>query len=176
MKYSITDILIGFFKTLLLLVVLHIFTTAVLPALGISSFKPAFNVLIVLFLAFKIDVPFLAWMIFSFQYTHSLFSIEGWASGTLAGITIALAVRYLRDLINFSTAISTIIVVQIFQILWFVILALLLSIKMGDFGLFFSIFVKYIPESVFLSLISPWFFGLLDNFWNVGKKNEGVGI
>jgi len=174
MKYSVQDVIFGFFKTTVLLIILEIFSSAVLPAMGIDSFKPAFNVLIVLFLAFKLNVPFLPFLILSIQFIHSGFSIEGWAPGTITGIFIAFSVRYVKDMLNFSTAISTIVVVQIFQLAWFVITAFILSLKMGDFSHFFPLFLKYIPESIFLSLISHHFFLLLDNFWQVNRKSIGV--
>ncbi len=176
MRYSVQDIVVGFIKTVILLIGLEIFSSAVLPALGIIDFKPAFNVLIILFLAFKLEVPFLPFLILFFQYTHSVFSVEGWASGTIAGILIAMSVRYVKDMLNFSTAISTIIVVQVFQIAWFILIAFLLSIKLGDFSHFISIFLKYLPESIFLSLISHHFFKLLDNFWKVNKKSHGASF
>jgi hypothetical protein len=103
-----------------------------------------------------------------------VFSIEGWASGTIAGILIAISVRHVKDMLNFSTAISTIIVVQVFQIAWFVLIAILLSIKLGDFSHFISIFLKYLPESIFLSLISHHFFLLMDNFWKVNRKSSSM--
>ncbi|MAX66102.1 MAG: hypothetical protein QF441_08985 [Bacteriovoracaceae bacterium] len=174
MRYSLKDIFLGVFKTAILLVFLEIFCSAILPAFGILEFKPAFNVLIILFLAFKLEAPFLPFLILFFQYIHSAFSVEGWASGTLAGVIIAMSVKYVKDMLNFSTAISTIVVVQIFQIAWFILIAFILSLKLGDFSNFFSIFIKYLPESFFLSLISHHFFKLLDNFWKVGKSSHGV--
>jgi hypothetical protein len=174
MRFSIQDIVIGFFKTAALLIFLEIFSSAILPAIGINNFKPAFNVLIILFLAFKLEWPFLPFLILFYQYIHSVFSIEGWASGTLAGIIIALSVKYVKDMLNFSSALSTIVVVQVFQTFWFFMVALLLSIKLGNFSDFHIIFLKYLPESVFLSLISHHFFILLDNFWKVNKKSSGV--
>ena len=174
MRYSIQDIVISFFKTVFLLIFLEVFTSAFLPAMGITNFKPAFNVLIILFLAFKVELPFMAFLIFIFQYIHSFFSIEGWASGTLAGILIVLSVKYVKDMLNFSSAISTIIVVQVFQTAWFFIVAIILSLKLGDFSNFVFIFLKYMPESVVLSLISHHFFMLLDRFWQVNKKARGV--
>ena len=175
MKYSIQDIMVGFFKTTVLLVILEIFSSAILPSLGFTDFKPAFNVLIVLFLAFKLDDPVLPFLILAFQYIHSAFSIEGWATGAFAGIIISVSVRYVKDLLNFSTAIGTIIVVQIFQLAWFFLVAMILSIKLTDFSNFLPIFWQYIPESIFLSLISHHFFMLMDRFWKVKKLNAGAG-
>lgn len=175
-KYSPVDILIGIAKTCFLLVALEIFTTAFLPAIGVVSFRPEFNVLIVLFLAFKLETPVLAWLILIVQYFHSLFSIEGWAIGTFTGILIALSVRYLKDMLDFSTAISTIIVVQIFQLAWFIISSFLLSLKLGDFSNYLNLFWQDIPESFVLSICSPLFFYVLDRFWKVNSKTAGVAI
>lgn len=176
MRYSVQGVLLGLVKTIILLILLEIFTSAFLPAMGLVDFKPAFNVLIVLYLAFKLEVPFLPFLILIVQYVHSAFSIEGWASGTIAGILIAMSVRYVKDMLNFTSAISTIIVVQIFQIAWFIIMAIILTLKLGDFSHFITIFAKYLPESIFLSLISHHFFLLLDKFWKLGKNENGVSI
>jgi hypothetical protein len=176
MKYSISDILLGLVKTIVLLVILEIFSTAILPAIGIVNFKPAFSVLIVLFMAFKLETPILPYLILIIQYVHSAFSIEGWGIGTLAGIIVALSVRYLRDLLQFSSAISTIVVVQIFQMAWFVMVAFMLCLKMGDFSPFFNILWRYTPESFLLSLLSPFFFLILDKVWLVNRKQAGASI
>lgn len=176
MRYSPLDLIIGILKTSLLLITLEIFSTAILPALGLNNIKLAFNVIIVLFLAFKLETPFLAFLILVLQYVHSIFSIEGWAIGTLVGIFISLSVRYLRDLLQFSTKFSTIVVVQVFQLVWFVMLATMLSIKLGDFSNFFVLFWNFVPESIFLSLVSPFFFDLLDRVWKVNDTSNGVAI
>lgn len=176
MRYSPKDIAFGITKTLVLLIILEIFTSAFLPAIGLVNFKPAFSVLIVLFMAFKLETPVLPYLILLTQYTHSIFSIEGWGIGTMAGILVALSVRYLRDLLHFTTAISTIIVVQIFQFAWFLMVSFMLCIKLGDFGLFFGIFWQFIPESIFISIISPFFFMILDRVWRVNDRSVGVAI
>lgn len=176
MRYSARDLILGVLKTSLLLIFLEIITTALLPAIGLGNVKLAFSVLIVLFMAFKLETPFLAYLILVIQYVHSAFSIEGWAIGTLVGILISLSVKYLRDLLQFSTAISTIIVVQVFQIAWFALVSLFLSIKMGDFTNFITIFWQYVPVSILLSLVSPFFFNLLDRVWRVNDAGNGVAI
>lgn len=176
MRYSPKDLLFGILKTSILLIILEIFSSAFLPSLGIVDFKPAFSVLIVLFLAFKLETPVLPFLILVTQYVHSIFSIEGWAIGTLAGIIVSLSVRFLKDLLDFTTAISTIIVVQIFQIAWFIMVSFMLSIKLGSFSSFFQIFWQFVPESFVLSLLAPLFFILLDKVWKVGNNSRGVSI
>lgn len=176
MKYTLQDILLGLGKTILLLVLLEILTTAIFPAFDITEFKPNFNILIVLFLAFKLNTPLLAFIIFVVQYIHSAFSIEGWAVGTFTGVLISILVQYIRDKLNFSSAISTIIVVQIFQILWIVIGTVMLCFKIEDFSNILYMIWGHVPESIFLSVISPFFFNLLDNFWYVNKRNSSMAI
>jgi len=173
---TIQDLLIGLLKTTVILIVLEVFTSAILPAIGIDNFKPEFNVLIVLYLAFKLETPGVAYVIMFLQYIHSIFSIEGWAIGTFVGVLIYLSVGYIKDMLNFTTALSTIIVVQIFQLIWFVIATFLITIKMGDLSSFFSVYWQYIPESILLSLISPFFFTLFDKVWTVKNRMGGVGI
>jgi hypothetical protein len=176
MKYSPLDIALGIVKTSILLILLEIFTSAFLPSLGIIDFKPAFSVLIVLFMAFKLETPVLPYLIFATQFVHSIFSIEGWAIGTLAGVIVSLSVRYLKDLLDFSTAISTIVVVQIFQLAWFILISFLICIKLGDFSSYLHLFWQFVPESIVLSIISPLFFVLLDKVWKVGDSSRGVSI
>lgn len=171
-KYTLKDILLGVLKTSVLLIFLELISSVIFPSLGLQNFKPAFNVLIVLFLAFKLETPGLAFLILTFQYIHSIFSIEGWAAGTLTGILISLSVKYVREMLNFSTAISTIVVVQIFQLAWYFLITFIISLKMGDFSSFLTIFLGYLPESFFLSIISHHFFLLMDRFWYVDKKQS----
>jgi hypothetical protein len=176
MNYSIQDIAVGLCKTLLLLVFVEIVTTAFLPAIGIKEFKPAFSVLIVLFLAFKIETPLLPFLILIIQYVHSGFSIEGWATGTFTGVLVSISVRYVKDMLNFTSAASTMIVVQVFQIIWFIFISIMLSMKQGDFSGFLGYIGGNIPESIFLSLISHHFFKLLDNFWKVNQRSTGMAL
>jgi len=176
MKYGPSDIILGILKTSGLLIFLEIFTSAFLPALGIIDFKPAFSVLIVLFLAFKLETPVLPFLILIIQYVHSIFSIEGWAIGTLTGVLVAMSVRYLKDMLHFSSIFSTMVVVQMFQLAWFIMISFMLSLKLADFSNFFHIFWRFVPESIILSLVAPFFFMLLDRFWNVNKSANEVGI
>ena len=75
---KIKDLLVGFIITSILLVILQVLSTAVLPILGLSNYRLPFNILIILFLAFKLESPFLAIFILIFQYIYSFFSVEGW--------------------------------------------------------------------------------------------------
>lgn len=173
---SLKDLVLGTIKTSIFLIILEIFSSAILPAIGILSLKLEFIVLIVLYLAFKLQSPGVAFIILILQLVHSAFSIEGWAIGTFTGVVIYLSVGYVKDLLSFTTAFSTIVVVQVFQIIWFVMTSTLIAIKMGDLSNFFSIFFQYLPQSLLLSLLSPFFFKILDRFWTLKNKMGGVQI
>lgn len=176
MRFNLPELSLALLKTLGLLVFLEIVSTSLFPAIGLENIKLAFSVLIVLFLAFKLETPLLPFFILIIQYFHSIFSIEGWATGTVVGIIISLSVRFLKDLLQFSSAISTIIVVQIFQIIWFLLMAFILSLKLSSFEHFLNMFWQFVPESFLLSLLSPLFFNLLDRVWKIGSRGNGVGI
>ena len=174
MRYNLKDVALSTLKSALLLVILDVIGSAFFPAIGLTNFRPAFSVLIVLYVAFKINTPLLPFVILVIQNVHSIFSIEGWAISTLIGVLVAIAVKYFKDLLDFSTAVSTIVVVQISQIIWFVLLALFLSIKLSDFSNFLTILWQFIPESIALSLVSPWFFSLLDKMWVSKSQNSRI--
>ena len=70
---KIKDLLFGFIITSILLIVLQVLSTAVLPILGLTKYRLPFNILIILFLAFKLESPFLAIFILIFQYIYSFF-------------------------------------------------------------------------------------------------------
>lgn len=173
-KYSPQDIIFGTIKTLMLLILLEIVTSALLPAIGIVSFKPEFNILIVLYLAFKLNTPTLPYLILLTQFIHGAFTIEGWAIGTFAGVLVSLTVRFVKDLLDFSSGITTMIVLQISQLVWYVFTTSFICIKISSFENFFDIIWGSFPESIFLSLTSPIFFAILDRFWISKNSNGGV--
>jgi hypothetical protein len=176
MRYTPLEIIIALLKTCAILIGLEAFSTILFPAIGLPDVHLAYSVLIVLYMAFKLNLAALPFLIFIVQYVHSAFSIEGWAIGTLVGVLVSISVKYLKDLLNFSTAISTIIVVQIFQIIWFILSSFLLSVKIGSFEEFFSHIWRFTPESILLSLVSPYFFILFDWIWKYNEKNRGVDL
>lgn len=165
MRFNLKDIILGSLKSAILLILLEIITSSFFPSIGLTSFRPPFSVLIVLYVAFKINNIAVPFVIMLFQGIHSVFSIEGWAIGTLIGLIVALMIKYFKDLLDFSTSLSTVIVVQISQLVWFILLASLISIKLSDFSNFFNLFFEFVPESILLSLLAPFFFNLLDRLW-----------
>jgi uncharacterized membrane protein YvlD (DUF360 family) len=116
-------------------------------------------------MAFKLTTPLLPWFVMILQLVHAAFSVEGWALGTLVGIFISLIASYLKEILQFSTAIATIITVQVFQVLWYVVTISIISLKLGHFNHFTMMFWNVIPGTFFLSLVSPLLFNLLNRVW-----------
>lgn len=172
MKIRTTDVVPRLFITILVLIVLEVISSAVLPLFSLNKYMLPFNVLIVLYLGFKLENPYLAVMIIVVQFFHSIFSIEGWEIGTIAGVLICVVISYLRDVLHFTNVIVTIFVTQIFQALWFVIVSFLLYIKIGNVQFIMEKFWKFIPESIVISLLAPVFFTFFDKIW--GVREEGL--
>ncbi len=172
MRVRSLDILPSLFITILILFILEVLSTTILPLFGLMNYMIPFNVLIILFLGFKIESPYLALIIFAIQYSHSMFTIEGWEMGTIAGVMICIVISYLRDLLHFTSSIITIITTQMFQLLWFLVTSSLLYLKLSDTEYIIHKFWRFIPESIVISLLAPLFFSLLDKVWRV--KDEGL--
>ena len=169
MRGSFLSILRPLGITLLILIILEIMSTALLPMMGLTTYRIPFNVLIILYMGFKLETPFTAILILITQYTHSFFSIEGWEMGTVAGVFICIVISYLKDLLHLSSSVITIFVTQLFQLLWFVVVSSLIYMKTDDFTYIIEKFWRFLPESIIISLLSPLLFGILDVIW----KSEG---
>jgi hypothetical protein len=174
MRFS--QILISFAITLALLIGFEIVTSTVLPALGWKEYRLTFNVLIILFMAIKMDSPIVPWLILGLQLIHSIFSIEGWALGTLAGVIVMLSANYLKEILQLSTAFMTMLTVQLFQFIWYLTVTLVICLKISDFEKFGLILWSFIPGSILLSLISPIIFWLLEMVWRVPSDSGPRGV
>jgi hypothetical protein len=168
--------LASFAFTLALLIGFEVVTATILPALGWKEYRLTFNVLIILFLAIRLDSPAVPWMILGLQLVHSIFSVEGWALGTMAGIIVMISANYLKELLHLTTAFMTMLVVQFFQVIWFVTISVVICLKVSDFSKFGMIVWSFIPGSIMLSLCSPFLFWLLGNVWRVSYDSGPRGV
>ena len=82
--------------------------------------------------------------------------------GAIAGIITCTSISYLRDVIHLTSASLTMITVQIFQMVWFFIVALLIYIQIDGWGYVIQKFWRFIPESILISILAPFVFTLLD--------------
>lgn len=176
MRMPLSQLLVAFGMTLGLLVGLEVLTSTLLPALGWTEYRLTFNVLIILYLAIRLDTPAVPWMILGLQIVHSVFSIEGWALGTLAGLIVMMSANYLKELLHLTTALMTMITVQLFQTIWFLTVTLVICLKISDFNKFGMILWSFIPGSILLSLISPLLFWILSMIWKAGSEGGPRGV
>jgi hypothetical protein len=176
MKMRFSQLLISFALSVAMLVGLEIVTSTVLPALGWYEYRLTFNVLFILFLAIRLDTPLVPWMILALQMVHSVFSIEGWALGTLAGLIVMLSANYLKEVLHLTTAIMTMITVQLFQLIWYLTVTIVICLKISNFDKFGMILWSFIPGSILLSLISPILFWVLGQIWRVPSEGGPRGV
>ena len=176
MRMRFSEILIAFGLSCLLLLGLEVLTSSLLPALGWYEYRLTFNVLIVLFLAIRLDSPVVPWMILGLQMVHSVFSIEGWALGTFAGLIVMFSANYLKELLQLTSAIMTMLTVQLFQIIWFVTVTLIICLKISNFEKFGMILWSFIPGSILLSMLSPLIFWVLEKIWKTPADSGHRGV
>jgi hypothetical protein len=176
MRMRFSQMMISYAITMALLIGLEIFTASLLPALGWQEYRLTFNVLVVLYLALRMESPVVPWMILGLQLVHSIFSVEGWALGTLAGIIVMLSANYLKELLHLTSAFMTMLIVQLFQAIWFVTVTLIICLKLGDFEKFGMLLWSFIPGSILLSLISPILFWILSLVWRVPSDAGPSGV
>jgi hypothetical protein len=172
----LSDIIIAFLMTLALLLGFEVITATLLPAIGWNEYRLTFHVLIIIFLAIRLESPLTPWMILILQFVHSAFSIEGWAIGTLSGLAILVSANYLKDLLQLTSALMTMITVQLFQVIWFLTVTCIICLKISDFSKFMMILWSFIPGSILLSIISPLIFWLLGRIWRSSESSSSVGI
>jgi hypothetical protein len=170
MKTSIKDIIFPLIKTLVMLFILEIITTAVFPMIGLLHFRIPFNILLVLFLGLRLETPYLAILIMTVQYFHSFFSIEGWEMGTITGIIICILVSYVREMIHFSSWTMTILITQVFQLLWFFVQSLLIYAQFGNLDFILDKGMRFLPQSVIIAILSPFFFFILNRMWKINDR------
>ncbi len=176
MRMRLSDIIIAFLMTLALLLGFEVVTATLLPAIGWNEYRLTFHVLIIIFLAIRLESPLTPWMILILQFVHSAFSIEGWAIGTLSGLAILVSANYLKDLLQLTSALMTMITVQLFQIIWFLTVTCIICLKISDFSKFMMILWSFVPGSILLSIISPLIFWLLGRIWRSSESSSSVGI
>ena len=76
-----------------------------------------------------------------------------------------MIISYLREMIHLSTPPVTMIVTQIFQSVWFLLVTTLIYIKTSDLAFAIDKFWRFMGESVVISLLSPVLFALLEKIW-----------
>jgi hypothetical protein len=174
MKFS--HLLVSFSLTLALMIVFEVMTSSLLPAIGWFEYRIALNVLVILFMAIRLNAPILPWLIMILQMVHSAFSIEGWALGTLAGIIVMIAANYLKELLQLTTPIIAMVTALFFQFIWFMTVAIVLCLKISSFEKFGMIVWSFVPGSIVLAILSPLIFALMNLIWRVPAEGFSPGV
>ncbi len=174
MKFS--HLVTSFSLTLVLMIIFEVITSSLLPAIGWFEYRLAFNVLVILFMAIRLNAPILPWLILALQLVHSAFSIEGWALGTLAGILVMILANYLKELLQLTSPIIAMLTALLFQIIWFTTVAVILCLKISSFEQFGTILWSFIPGSIVLAVLSPIVFSLMNLIWRVPAEGFSPGV
>jgi hypothetical protein len=172
----LSQLLVSFAISLGLLIGLEIITATFLPAMGWHEYRLTFNVLIIIFIAIRLDSPLVPWMIMALQVVHSVFSVEGWALGTLAGLIVMISANYLKEVLHLTTAFMTMFTVQLFQMIWYFTVTIVICLKISNFDKFGIILWSFIPGSILLSIIAPFLFWLLEQVWKVPSEGGPRGV
>tara|TARA_R110000868_G_scaffold242909_4_gene498562 strand:+ start:4493 stop:5026 length:534 start_codon:yes stop_codon:yes gene_type:complete len=170
MNAQLRHIIIRMFVTLLVLIVLETLASSLFPMFGMTRYRIPFNVLIVLYITFKLRTPWIPVMVFLVQWFHSIFTVEGWEIGTIAGVFVAIVVSYAKDLMHFSSVMITMVLTQVFQCVWLAVVIGLLSLKGAENFYLLDKFWRFIPESLILSILSPFLFSILDKIWASSER------
>lgn len=176
MKMRFSQMILSFAVTIGLLIGLEIVTSTILPAIGWHEYRLTFNVLILIFLAIRLDSPLVPWMVMALQMIHSVFSVEGWALGTFAGLIVMVSANYLKEVLQLTTAVMTMITAQLFQMIWYLTVTLVICLKISNFEKFGMIIWSFIPGSIFLSLLSPVLFWTMEQIWRVPSDSGPRGV
>lgn len=176
MRFRLSDIFVSYALTILLLLCFEVTTATILPLLGWYEYRLTFNVIVIIFFAIRLNMSFVPWMILGLQLIHSVFSIEGWAVGTFAGLGVMILASYLKDLIHLTNALMTMIVAIVFQTFWYLLVTFIICLKISSFDSFTSILWSFLPSSLFLSLIAPLIFWSLEKIWKTSNDFSHSGV
>ncbi len=153
-------------KTLIIVFIFDFLSSSFFPTFQKTYFFPSFHILILIYFAFfqpAARLPFLVLMVESF---HSIFTVEGWALGTLTGCIIVNILVLVKDTIQFSSFVATFFLVYVVQILWSVTSGLFLSIKLENWMILKSYFQFSLVQGIILGLVALPFFKLLEKIWD----------
>lgn len=165
MRPEVRHLFLPLFLSGMILIILEIIATTLLPMLNLLNYGLSFNILLVLYMGFKLQTPYLSLMILYIQYIHSMFTIEGWEVGTIAGILTCILISYLRDFVHLTSVVLTILVTFLFQCFWFVLVTFIIALKSNDMFSVVQRFWIFLPEAIVLALFSPLLFNFLDKIW-----------
>lgn len=171
---QLRDLLVMLLKTILLLLFIDFISATILPNIASPYFNISINVLIVIFLCFHMPPTLLPYVIFLIHLMHSVFTIESWALGTIVGCLLSFILIKLRDVIQFSSYLSTVILVFTIQLAWNLLSGFILGLKVQSWHWVMVYLEHALIQGVILAILSPIFFAILKMIW-VKKDQENFG-
>lgn len=166
LTFKIKDFFWMILKTLIIVFTFDFLSSSFFPTFQHTYFFPSFHILILIYFSFfqpPARLPFLVLLVESF---HSIFTVEGWALGTLTGCIVANILILVKDTIQFSSFIATFFLVYVVQIFWSLISGTLLSIKLENWIILKSYLQFSLVQGIVLGLVALPFFKLLEKIWD----------
>lgn len=177
MQHNSKSFFLSLLLTTVILIMSEILVSTLFPLIGLTDFRISFVTVIVLYLAFYYNNILIAPLIAYFYLIHGVFSLEHWSLGALSTLVVSIIISFLRNLIHLNSYFVTFVFVQLFQILIFIFNSSLMSLKVGSFKFLGGSLTLFILESLLISALSPFVFGLLKKIWSIqGEDIEEAGI
>jgi hypothetical protein len=161
----------AYFKTILLLLVFELISSAFVPALGFHHLRFSIDQLFIIYFSIRITSDYTPFYILVVQLIHSFFTVRGWEIGTIAGVLISLVINFSKDVVQINSKWSIMVVFFFGQSIWNILVGFFLLLKTGNGHFFQEIALKSLHEGLILSFFSPIFFSLMDKIWGIKKEN-----
>ncbi len=167
-------ILYRLFWTSLLLIVSNIFFTTLFPFVFNIGFRPSLNVVILLFLAYRLQGNSLPFIILFFQSVHGAFTAQGWAFATLAGIGVGLIISRIKDMVHFYLSWVQVAFTFVFSWIYFFILSFFMYLKTEELSFFYLNLGTELAESLFSAALAPFIFKVMKKIWKTDSATEAM--
>ncbi len=152
--------------TILIVISLEIISQVLFSIFGLSNYFLRFDILAIIYLILRYSVYYIAVFIFIIEYINSFFTLESWEIGTISGIALFIMISILKNFIDFTSNIMNIFVIQLFQVIWFLVTSYIIFTKLGNWEYLVDRLWYFIPCSFIISFLSPFCFLIFDKIWN----------
>lgn len=171
-SFRLKDFSVMMLKTLLLIFILDFLSTAFIPTFQQTYLFPSFHLLFIIYLSFYQPADRLPFLVLIIQCFHSIFTVEGWALGTITGCLVSYLLILIRDTIQFSSFWATFLLVYGIQVVWSILNGSLLSLKVGQWYPLQSYFTFSLTQGIILGLIALPTFKVLENIWSKDESSS----
>lgn len=171
-SFKLQDFALMLLKTLAIVFIFDFLSSTFFPTFQRTYLFPSFHILVITYLAFAQPSNRLPFLIIIISLFHSMFTVEGWAIGTITGCVIGIILVSIRDTIQFSSYIATFFMIYVVQILWSLVSGVLLSIKSEHWDVLKSYLIFSLSQGVVLGLVAFPVFKILERIWQ--KRDSAV--